>query len=73
MANPCKSYVPGQLCKDGFPMNYPASSACTGRVCNSCGQPANVTVPYCQREDIAPRWLNDDGSPIFARVQGEKG
>lgn len=58
----CTSYRPGQLCADGFPMDYPASSACTGSVCSGCKRP-NDTLPACMDEDIKPMWLNDDGSP----------
>ena len=60
----CSAYRPGQLCTNGFPIGYPASSACTGRCCTSCGKP-NEIVPACQDENIHPRWLNEDGSPKF--------
>jgi len=62
----CKAYRPGKLCANGWPMGYPASSACTGRVCMSCNRP-NEILPACQDEDIDPRWLNDDGSPKHYR------
>ena len=63
MSNPCQSYVPGGICRDGFPLS--ASSACTGTTCHSCGRPNDITPP-CQNEDIDPRWLNEDGSPRYA-------
>lgn len=63
--NPCTSYVPASICNSGFPLRYPASSACTGHVCMSCGRPNDI-VPSCQREDLPSMWLNEDGSPKFA-------
>jgi len=73
VSSPCQSYRPGQLCREGFPMGYPASSACTGYTCMSCGRP-NDRLPACQDEDLHPRWLKDDGSPRFAQQrQGEGG
>lgn len=59
--NKCKSYT-GGICKDGFPMNYPPSSACTGNSCRCCGK-HNDVIPHCQNEDIRVTWINDDGSP----------
>lgn len=64
----CQFYRPGQLCRAGFPLGYPSSSACTGRACLSCGRPNEITPP-CQDEDIDPRWLDDSGKPRFA-LQG---
>lgn len=61
----CQSYRPGQLCADGFPMGYPASSACTGNTCMCCKRPNDV-LPACQNESLHPRWLNEDGSPRYA-------
>ena len=58
----CASYRRGQLCADGFPMSYPASSACTGSVCDCCQRP-NDKLPACMDEDINAMWLNDDGTP----------
>jgi len=66
---PCQSYIPGRLCRDGFPTGYPASSACTGRTCMSCGRPNDI-VPACQREDLDARWLDDAGRPRYANING---
>jgi hypothetical protein len=52
-------------------MGYPASSACTGRTCCACGRPNDI-VPWCLREDIDPRWLNEDGSPKFSTKEGHE-
>ena len=60
LPRPCQFYVPGSICKAGFPLSL--SSACTGRTCLCCGRPNDI-LPPCQDEDIDPRWLNDDGSP----------
>jgi hypothetical protein len=65
-AAPCSSYRPGRICADGFPLGYPASSACTGRRCGECGR-FNDKLPPCQDDDIAPRWLNEDGTPRLYR------
>lgn len=65
----CKSYRPGGPCADGFPLTYPASSACTGSTCMCCHRPNDI-LPPCQREDLGPIWLNEDGSPRFYRPTG---
>lgn len=69
MSNPCQSYVPGGICRDGFP--FSSSSACNGNTCHSCGRP-NDTIPPCQNEDLGQPWLNEDGSPRHVRrIEGE--
>lgn len=71
--SPCSAYNPAGICKNGFPAQYPASSACTGHVCMCCKKP-NDRLPPCQNEDIASMWLNEDGSPKHANntVQAAK-
>lgn len=66
MPDKCQSYIPGSICRDGFPLGYPASSACTGRTCTSCGRYSDI-VPPCQNEALGSAWLNDDGSPRHYR------
>lgn len=58
----CSAYQRGQICKNGFPVGYPASSACTGNTCLCCGR-YNDIKPACQNESINLRWLNEDGTP----------
>lgn len=68
----CSAYRPGRLCTNGFPMGYPASSACTGRACRCCGRPNDI-APMCQNEDIPAMWLNEDGSPKHALKEDSNG
>lgn len=62
----CTSYIPGSICRSGFPMGYPASSACTGSVCGGCGKP-NDKLPACQNDDLGKPWIDDSGYPVHAQ------
>ena len=65
MGQHCSSYQRGkQVCDDGFPVGYPASSVCSGIGCPACGT-GNNKLPPCQDEDIHPRWLKDNGLPLL--------
>jgi hypothetical protein len=65
----CSSYEQGrQVCRDGFPV----SATCIGVKCFSCGRHSD-DIPACQREDLGPRWLDDDGKPRYARTEPEGG
>lgn len=65
----CRSYVPGGICRDGFPLSN--SSACTGRVCTSCGRPNDV-LPPCQDERLGAPWIDESGAPRLARHLAEQ-
>lgn len=70
---PCQSWEQGkQICKDGFMIGYPPSSACTGHVCDCCGRP-NDRIPPCMDEDIAPIQIKEDGSPRLYRGPANEG
>lgn len=66
---PCKSYVPGGICRDGFP--FSGVTACSGRVCHACGRPDDK-LPPCQNEDIGWHWLDDKGYPRLFRKERQK-
>ena len=57
----CMSHIQGDaVCTDGF-IQVPA---CGGVVCPTCGAPPK-TRPWCEREDIPPHWLDDNGATRF--------
>jgi hypothetical protein len=61
--NPCSSYRPGEFtCRDGFIQTLPCFKDPGG--CASCGEPRKR--PWCMREDIPQRWLDEAGRPRFA-------
>lgn len=65
MEGQCSSYEVGeQICRDGFPI----TAACLGARCFECGQwAADRKLPHCLNEDLAPRFFDERGMPIFAR------
>jgi len=63
---PCQSYRPGSVCRDGFP--FSAVTACSGIVCPTCGRPDGRLSP-CQREDLGPAWIDEDGFPRMAKLK----
>lgn len=63
MADQCRSYVTGGICRDGFP----TSGACKGDRCIMCGTwVAERNIPSCQREDLGPHLIDDAGMPRLA-------
>jgi hypothetical protein len=64
MTHQCKSYKAGQICRDGFPIGYPASSACTGYVCSCCKR-TNEIIPALHKENLGLPWISDDGIPVL--------
>ena len=54
----CSAHVPGQVCTNGFPLPYANKVKCS-----ECGT-AHV-IPWCLREDLPERWLDDTGAPRF--------
>lgn len=64
----CSSFVPGGICKSGFPLSL--SSACNGRTCMCCNRPNDI-VPPCQRDDLPQMWLGEDGWPWLLKREGK--
>lgn len=64
-ATPCSAVRPGEFtCTNGFVQTGP----CHGVACHACGRPTD-DLPWCLRDDIAPRHLTEDGRPRYYRTE----